>query len=261
MTGLTSGEINRIVNNYIGVNMGYLGDFSYRTHSEFYPMYCELDIDPNEWEGTTRLRFIEILKSQSPSDQVKILRGVLERFPLKAPNAPNSRTLTEQKKIEALIQRLEKNALVTNLSPRITSEIVDNALTDAENLINTSGVANAVDRIHTALHGYLRAVCSQVNIDYDKQDTMPRLLKCLRQQHPAFRTDLPRNKDLEKILNAFGTILDSLNKLRNDFSLAHPNPLLDDSAARLAINSARTILHYLDAKLSEYPDDTLHIAQ
>jgi hypothetical protein len=58
MAGLTNPEIMKIVNRYIGVSAGYLGDFSYQTHAAFYPEYCELDIDPYQYEGTTRERFI-----------------------------------------------------------------------------------------------------------------------------------------------------------------------------------------------------------
>jgi len=56
--------------------------------------------------------------------------------------------------------------------------------------------------------------------------------------------------DAERILNAFSTIMDTLNTMRNHSSLAHPNSvLLDDSEALLAINATRTIFHYLDGKL------------
>jgi hypothetical protein len=48
MAGLTRLEIMRIVNRYIGVSGGYLGDFSYRTHADFYPEYCDLGINPYE---------------------------------------------------------------------------------------------------------------------------------------------------------------------------------------------------------------------
>ena len=51
--GLTPSEISRMVNDYIEVHGGYLGDFTYRTHAEFYRYYCDLDIDPNEFEGST----------------------------------------------------------------------------------------------------------------------------------------------------------------------------------------------------------------
>ena len=47
-SALSKREIMIVVNRYIGVEGGYLGDFSYRTHAEFYPLYCELDIDPYE---------------------------------------------------------------------------------------------------------------------------------------------------------------------------------------------------------------------
>jgi hypothetical protein len=38
---MTGQEIVRLVNKYIGVSTdGYLGDFSYRTHKEFYPCFA-----------------------------------------------------------------------------------------------------------------------------------------------------------------------------------------------------------------------------
>jgi hypothetical protein len=50
----------RLVNVYIGVEAGCLGDFSYRTHREFYPLYSDLDLNPDEYGRTTRERFIEL---------------------------------------------------------------------------------------------------------------------------------------------------------------------------------------------------------
>ena len=85
-------EITRLVNRYVGVSGGYLGDFSHRTHADFYPEYCDLDINPYEYEGTTRERFIQILSSRHPGDQAKIIRGVIERFPIEAADAPATRT-------------------------------------------------------------------------------------------------------------------------------------------------------------------------
>ena len=79
---LTNSEIYRLVYDYIGVDGGYLGGFTYRTHAEFYPYYCDLDIDPYQYEGTTRERFMQILSEASPSDQAKILKGVFKKYPL-----------------------------------------------------------------------------------------------------------------------------------------------------------------------------------
>ncbi len=49
---LRKSEIYRIVNDYIGVSNGYLGDFSYKTHREFYPYYCDLDINVDDLSYT-----------------------------------------------------------------------------------------------------------------------------------------------------------------------------------------------------------------
>lgn len=246
MDGMTSQEISKVVYRYIGVSGGYLGDFSYPTHAQFYPLYCNLDIDPYQYEGTTRERFIKILQSQTPYDQAKILRGVIERFPV---DGSVTRTEALQDELRRIIARLEQNTPVLSPSPAVTSRVVDQAIADAEHLIKSSGAASAVDRVHTAMHGYLKAVCDREQISYAKDDSITRLLKILRQNHPALHATNSGNQDVERILNSFGSILDTLNTLRNQASLAHPNSmLLKEEEAMLAINASRTILHYLNAK-------------
>jgi hypothetical protein len=44
---------------------------------------------------------------------------------------------------------------VANPSPAFTTDVVERALVDAEQLLSGSGPISAVDRVHTALHGYL----------------------------------------------------------------------------------------------------------
>ncbi|MBL8190572.1 MAG: toll/interleukin-1 receptor domain-containing protein [Acidobacteria bacterium] len=78
---LTKLEINKLVSHYIGVYGGYLGDFSYKKHYDFY-VELDLDIDPNTYEGTTRERFIKILSEGTPSVQARILEGILNRYPI-----------------------------------------------------------------------------------------------------------------------------------------------------------------------------------
>lgn len=251
MSGLSKSEILKIVNRYIGVKSGYLGDFSYKTHFEFYPEYCDLDIDPDEIEGTTRERFIQIIEMSNPSDQAKILRGVLERFPVDAKNSISTRTETLKKNLEEIILRLERSSPIPSPSPLITTEIVTRAIDDTEILIQSSGAASGVDRIHTALHGYIKALCDEAGIDYDDNPTITRLFKLLRQNHTSFQDLGPRSYDIERILNSFANIMDALNPIRNQASLSHPSDLLlDKDEAMLVINTARTIIHYLDSKLS-----------
>jgi Abortive infection C-terminus len=248
VSGLTDRDITRIVNRDIGVSGGYLGDFSYRTHADFYPEYCDMEINPYAYEGTTRERFIAILSSQEPRNQARILRGVLERFP--PDQGPDTRQAVHAE-ILTLIERLDAGTLITPLTPQITSEVVLRALTDAETLIQTSGPTSAVDRVHTVLHGYLMAVCQAAGITYRREDSMVALFRAIQNGHPKLADLGPRAQDVRKVLNAFASVLDAMLPIRNQTSVAHPNPsLLDEPEARLVINASRTLLHYLDDKLS-----------
>lgn len=248
--GLTPGEITRAVNQYIGVSGGYLGDFSYRTHADFYLEYCDLDdVDPYQLEGTTRERFIEILSRRAPRDQVKILRGVLERFPIDAADAPPRRAKVVDD-MRLWIQRIESGSPVASKVPELTREVVVRALADAEQMLHTTGATSGVDRVHTALHGHLLALCEQVGVATASDASMTAIFKALRREHPRLADLGPRRQDIEKVLNAASSIFDALGPVRNRASVAHPNvDLLAEPEAMLVINVGRTLLNYLDAKL------------
>jgi hypothetical protein len=238
-----------VVYRYIGVEGGYLGDFSYRTHTDFYPEYCGIDdVFPDTYAGTTRQRFIEILATRTPHDQAKVLRGVVGRFGDDDEQTPSRMRLRSE--ILQWASELEGTAMITIASPTETRAVVLRALGDAENLIQTSGATSAVDRIHTALHGHLLAVCESSGIELEDDVTSTRALKLLRQNHPALQATGPRADDITRVLNSLANVLDTLNPIRNNASVAHPNiELLDDPEALLAINAGRTIFAYLDSKL------------
>ena len=250
MTALRRGQIMKVVNRYIGVSGGYLGDFSYRTHADFYSEYCDLDIDPNKYEGTTRERFIEILTNASPSAQAKILRGVLERFPLE----DEPKTRTQQLHVEVLqwARSLEHAPAVEGDTPATAGTLVETALRDARILIEKSGATSGVDRVHTALHGYLLVICRSAGLEVPSDANMTQILKRLIAEHPALSDLGPRGDDMKKVLRSASAILDALNPVRNRGSLAHPNDdLLPMAEAVLVINIARTFLQYLQAKMGQ----------
>ena len=136
-------------------------------------------------------------------------------------------------------------------SPRITSSVVEQALADAEVLIRSGGPTSAVDRVHTALHGFLRSACDDAGIAYEPDSGITGLFKLLMQSHPNLREPRPHQESVTKVLRSLCSVLDAFNPARNKGTLVHPNEsLLSPHEATLFINSARTILQYLDAELS-----------
>jgi hypothetical protein len=133
---------------------------------------------------------------------------------------------------------------------RITSEVVERALADAEALIRSNGAVSGLDRAHTAFHGYLKAVSADGGLACGNDAAMTEFFKSIRKGHPAFADTVAGGKDVERILNAMASVVDAVNTLRNRGSVAHPNEeLLAEPEAMLAVNAIRTLLHYLDGKL------------
>lgn len=245
MAGIEKRDVLVVVNRYIGVDAGYLGDFNYRSHAEFYEE-CGLDIDPYEYEGTTRERFIQIVTKADPRTQATILRGILERYPA---GSTSLRTQAMHDRIVEMIKQCE-GAAIGDPDLRISSDVVRRAISDAEALLRTGDPTSAVDRVHTTLHGYLMAACQDKGIGYPPDSSILDLFKLLKAEHPSLQDLGPHRDAVVKVLRSLGSVMDALNPARNRGSVAHPNPeLLDPDEAMLFINSARTILQYLDSKL------------
>jgi hypothetical protein len=144
----------------------------------------------------------------------------------------------------------EKVAEVMQPSLKVTSEAVEKALADAEELIRSKGPSHAVDRVHTALHGYLQAVLLQSNIPFAPDASITALFKLLREKHAAFKHLSPHSSDMSRVSGSLSTIIDALNTLRNNASGVHPTTeYLEDPEAMLVINAVRAILRYIDEKL------------
>ena len=243
MTKLTGPEIKRLVYKYIGVEGGYLCGFSYSIHSRFYLEYCDLDIDVEGRRGkrkiTTRDLFIEILEDCRPYEQAKILRGILDMLP---PEEDEDKKKNEPQVLK-WISRLESGIVPVSKTITITYDSVRRALDEAEKAIAAGNAVGAIDRTHTALHGYAKQKCLENSIQLNSNESLPAVFKHLKALSKF-------DSGLVKILNSLGSVIHELNELRNQKSLAHPNPsILGGEEAHLAVNSARTLLAYLHAKL------------
>ncbi len=143
----------------------------------------------------------------------------------------------------------EKIAPVSLPELKITGSTINQAINDARTLLNTQGPTSAIDRVHTVLHGYLKQVCIEANITYADDTTINQLVNLLKTSHPALAT---KNDNTDQILKSLGNVLDKLNPVRNNSSLAHPNQtLLEPNEAMFVINTVNTVLAYLNSKFTK----------
>jgi hypothetical protein len=168
-------------------------------------------------------------------------------------------TVIENKKIKSYLERNSPDVLsdigfseihVPSVLPTISAtDTVRRALTDADSLLLSNGATSAIDRLHTALHGYLRSVCAEANIHVQNDAAITALFKTLRTQHHSLKNLGHQENEINRILTAFASVVDSLNTIRNHGSIAHPNEeLLENDEAELAVNAVRTLFNYLIKK-------------
>jgi len=131
-----------------------------------------------------------------------------------------------------------------------SAENVNDALADAEELLRSRSASSAVDRLHTAFHGYLQEQCRNLGVSYSSADSITTLFKNIRANHPQLREEISRHEEIKRICNSLASIIDSLNPIRNHLSRAHPNEIIiAEDEAFLVINIIRSLFHYLNAKL------------
>ncbi|WP_421670186.1 abortive infection family protein [Rahnella sp. EDr1-12] len=147
--------------------------------------------------------------------------------------------------IESIIKD-DSHKRVSSSPKKNTNENIYKALEDAEILIEQQGPQHAYDRMHTALHGTLKQICSNNNIDVKGDETIQGLLSLIN-THLKTTQDSERNIDVFHMLRSAISILKTINELRNHNSLAHPGAmLLNEADAKFAINLVRSIMSYVD---------------
>lgn len=133
-----------------------------------------------------------------------------------------------------------------------TSDVLERALAEVERSLAGGLPAIAVDRVHTALHAHLLAHAETAGLIPSANDGITELFALLRQSHPALQPAGPQAAQITSVLRGMARIVDALNPLRNNASMAHPptESLLPDAEAMLVINAVRTLIHYLEKKMA-----------
>lgn len=119
-------------------------------------------------------------------------------------------------------------------------------------MISEHDCRSAVDRAHTALHGYLKETCNKAGLTITESN--PKIQDYwskLKQEHPSILIDNAKSHlPINQIINAIGKLLENLNGIRNNRSYSHPNEqIIGESEAKLVINLFRSVLQYIDSKV------------
>lgn len=135
---------------------------------------------------------------------------------------------------------------VVDFSGMSDKESVVKAIDDAEKFMHEGKFYSAFDRIHTAFYGYLRGKLTNLNVSYEESDTLSQLYNKLH-THVKVNIATDQSEIIRTTLRSASGIIDSINKLRNQNSLAHPNDsIITNREAELCINLVKDLTDYIE---------------
>ena len=248
---LISLKDRRLFEQALNMEGGYLLDFTDRTFAEFF--FENVGIDPDhdkayfEGRGTSKAKRFRAFVENAPFDLVAmVLRNLWEyRSHVLEPGE----AVDEQKIQETyfqIVERLEGRSdkidttAIDAFEPSVTlEELVESIKRD----IDAAKPQSAMDRLHTyCMKRFGSLVYVHTGESCGKNDALHarvgRYVKALKQKqsiHPIS----------ERIISTASHILEGLNPIRNNFSLAHDNPdLMQMEEARFVFESVTAILRY-----------------
>lgn len=129
------------------------------------------------------------------------------------------------------------------------------AVSDAETLIAQGKYSSCIDRVHTAIHGYLRVCLNELDVEFDETDAMPKLFNLLYNKWEKVKNG-EINEMMLKALRSASATLDVLNNIRNRYSLAHPNSeIISENEAKFVLGLAESIVNYIGRRTIKVNDD------
>jgi len=125
--------------------------------------------------------------------------------------------------------------------------MLHSAIEDAQDFIRQGKYDSAVDRVHTVLHGYIFQLLGTHGIAANKEDGLPSLFTKL---HTAYENNIKPaevGNRIKAILRSASGMINAVNELRNNNTVAHPNgQLIQKREAQLVIRLVNAIVDYIE---------------
>lgn len=254
-----------VVEDFLGIAGRVTGDMSRKRIVETFKEYFSRAIGKQHYESSS----LDWAESDLRSDAMRAAEDApgfiaafcdacekLEDFGVAVPDHARINNILSNKNAPF---RIKDNVLLMTSDhvpapdPKLSeAQSVARALTDAKELSSQGKPSSAVDRAHTALHGYLIWLCEGIEIELDNNLTVSKAFKELRANHPALQPTGERADDITRLLMAMATAIDALSPIRNKASLAHSNRLLEEAEGLAVLNAVYTIFHYIQDCLARH---------
>ena len=204
---------------------GYVLNFSNRTFAEFVLLSTGIEIygpayEKDDGSKATRLRTFWTRESNYAVG--KLLGNIFEAWEELGESAPPPEDCIR------IVRRLKESAPVPDmevLNPILEEKVFEALAKSIRESIEHNEPENGLDRLHTYLVKYFRVLCKDHGISTERDKPLHSLvgeyIKALRSEGKI------ESEMTERILKSSISIMEAFNKVRNDKSFAHDNPVLN----------------------------------
>lgn len=233
---------------------GYILDFSNRTFQEFIIDNFSVDIYDTKYDygSGSKANRLRAFWSKEPNHLVgKLISDLLEYWKAQKQMKYQDITQVEQNLFDEcykIAERLKQDSTVENIEaiqPYFDDKNFSLLAKSIRESINKNEPEAALDRLHTYAVKYIRLLCDKHHIDYDKDIPLHSLfggyVKFL------MRNKIVESEMTERILKSSISILESFNKVRNDRSFAHDNPILNYNESILIFDNIASSIRFIES--------------
>lgn len=233
---------------------GYVLDFSNRTFQEFILDNIGIDIFDAKYDyaSGSKANRLRAFWNKEPNHIVGKLTSDLLEFWKTQKQIRYQETAQVEKDLydecNKIAERLKQDGTVENIEV-IQAYSGDKSFAllakSIRESINKNEPESALDRLHTYVVKYIRQLCDKHKIVYDKDTPLHSLfggyIKHLT-QNKLIETEMT-----ERILKSSISILESFNKVRNEQSFAHANPILNYNESILIFNNVSSSIKFIES--------------
>jgi len=231
----------------LGMSSGYVLNFSNRTFSEFFLDSVGINIYDDKYNygsGSKANRMRAFWDKESNYFVGKVLELIFEEWEEFKDNSSPPAVPEDCLKI---VKRLKESAPVQDIEDIVVN--FDDSSFEAlarsvRECIDKNEPETGLDRLHTYLVKYFRALCTKRGIEANREKPLHSIfgeyIKSIKNE------GLIESDMTERILKSSISVMEAFNRVRNDKSLAHDNLLLNYDKSLLIFSYVASSIRFIN---------------
>jgi len=226
---------------------GYVLNFSNRTFAEFFLDELGIDIYDGKYDygsgsKANRMRaFWDVESNYIVGKALELLFDDWSEYAGPGVDPPSEAYFK-------IARRLKESAPVPDIAavvPIADDKSFESLARSVKEAIDNNQPEHGLDRLHTFVVKYFRALCEQRGIEVDRKKPLHSLvgeyIKAIR------KAGLIESEMTERILKSSISVMEAFNKVRNDQSFAHDNEILNYNESLLIFGHVTSSIRFIQA--------------